>query len=267
MKYIINKIIVFDLTARVLMLKNDPQLAVELSKPASRLLSEFIECNNVTLIREDIIKRVWENYGFTPSKGNLNNGISELRKAFDSLGLNGEIIITVPRTGFRMEADIHPVLRFEEATSERETEAMKPVPSALPSFSRTRLLSRIRKLDDRVTTDKNHVLIVSSIFITMVAAMFFFTWPKSEPIRLVTTIGTCNIFGLNNAELSSDFTIDLSKMIESEGVNCINDSADIYYTNSMPGNNTLKVRFMAVCRGKGVNRYERCINYKFVKLR
>lgn len=265
MKYIINAIIVFDPVARDLVLKNEPQLAVELSKPASRLLSEFIEYNNVTLVREDIIKSVWEDYGFTPSKGNLSNSISELRKAFESLGLNKEIIITVPRTGFRMEADIHPIIKIEEATSERETETIKPAPTAPPPFSRTGLLSRIRKPAERATQQKSHLLIAGSIFITMVAAIVFFTWPKSEQIRLVTTIGMCNIFGLNNAKLPSDFTINVNNMIESEGVNCINESADIYYADPRPGNSLLKVRFMAVCRDDGASRYQNCTTYKAVK--
>ncbi len=114
MIYIINTIIAFDPVTRNLSLKNDAQLSVELSKPATRLLSELIEHNHATLLREDLIKSVWEDYGFSPSKGNLSNSISELRKAFTSLGLHQEIIITVPRTGFKLEAEIHPLVKYEK---------------------------------------------------------------------------------------------------------------------------------------------------------
>jgi DNA-binding winged helix-turn-helix (wHTH) protein len=265
MKYIINTIIVFDPVTRDLVLKNDPQLSVELSKPASRLLCEFIEYNNVTLVREDIIKSVWEDYGFTPSKGNLSNSISELRKAFESLGLNKEIIITVPRTGFKMEADIHPVIKDEEATSERVTEVIKPASTVPPPLTSTDVLSRIIKPVDRRIAQNSRPFIAGSVFITMIVGLIFFMWPKSEQIRLITTIGMCNIFGLNNTKPSSDFTINVNKMIEAEGVNCINESADIYYADPRPGNSLLKIRFMAVCRDNGTSKYQNCTNYKVVK--
>ncbi|WP_431225008.1 winged helix-turn-helix domain-containing protein [Serratia sp. L9] len=109
MNYIINLTITFDPENRALVLENDIQQSVELSKPATRLLSELINNNRVNLNRDDILKSVWEDYGFSPSNASLNNHISELRKALTSLGMNKNIIFTVPRVGFRMDAEIHPI--------------------------------------------------------------------------------------------------------------------------------------------------------------
>lgn len=53
-----------------------------------------------------MIARVWEEFGFTPSGNNLNKAVSELRKSFQSLGEGHELIVTVPRYGFRFDADV-----------------------------------------------------------------------------------------------------------------------------------------------------------------
>lgn len=49
---------------------------------------------------------MWEEFGFTPSGNNLNKAVSELRKSFQSLGEGHELIVTVPRYGFRFDADV-----------------------------------------------------------------------------------------------------------------------------------------------------------------
>lgn len=110
MKYIINLTIIFDPKGRELVLKNDSQLSLGLSKPATRLLNELVNNSNIDLSRDQLIKRVWEDYGFSPSNATLNNHISELRKAFESLGANKDIIITLPRLGFRLQAEIYPIV-------------------------------------------------------------------------------------------------------------------------------------------------------------
>lgn len=265
MIYIINTIIAFDPVTRHLSLKNDAQLSVELSKPATRLLSELIEHNHATLVREDLIKSVWEDYGFSPSKGNLSNSISELRKAFSSLGLHQEIIITVPRTGFKMEAEIHPVVKYEKEATKVVIDAMDPMPKA-PSLSMgARMLSRLEKLENREKKLEGRLLVAGSIGIAVIASIIFFMLPKSETLRLVTTIGMCNIYGLSNTKPPSDFASNVNKMVESQGIDCIDEAADIYYADSRPANSLLKVRFMAVCRNNGTSRYQHCTTYKIVK--
>ncbi|HBV2456313.1 TPA: hypothetical protein MDS26_005349, partial [Klebsiella pneumoniae] len=114
MKYIINFTITFDPDSRLLKLRNKDQLTIELSKPATRLLIELIKNNKNEMTRETLIKHVWEDYGFSPSSATLSNHISELRKAFEALGINKDILITVPRVGFKMEAEIHPETKNKE---------------------------------------------------------------------------------------------------------------------------------------------------------
>uniref|UniRef100_UPI001F5F12FA winged helix-turn-helix domain-containing protein n=1 Tax=Klebsiella variicola TaxID=244366 RepID=UPI001F5F12FA len=114
MKYIINFTITFDPDSRLLKLRNKYQLTIELSKPATRLLIELIKNNKNEMTRETLIKHVWEDYGFSPSSATLSNHTSELRKTFEALGINKDILITVPRVGFKMEAEIHPETKNKE---------------------------------------------------------------------------------------------------------------------------------------------------------
>lgn len=270
MKYIINLNLVFDPDARVLALKNDSNLSIDLSKPATRLLCELIINNNITLVREDIIKTVWVDYGFTPSHSSLSNHISELRKAFESLGLNKEIIITVPRTGFRMEAEIHPVTKPDEIVKDIAIE-VKDV-SAIDDahkFMNEQVLSQTNNRPDTVrklTHRKTYVLLAVGILLASVAVgITFFILPSKDTVTLVATKEKCNIYSLSNIKPPAEFIENVTNMIEAEGINCTGKAADIYYADKRQANDLLKLHFMAVCYTNSGSRYQNCTNYKVVK--
>lgn len=265
MKYIINLNLVFDVNTRTLTLKNDNHLSIELSKPATRLLCELINNNNTTLIREDIIRTVWIDYGFTPSSASLSNHISELRKAFESLGINKKIIITVPRTGFKMEADILPIIKHEEGISKQVEDVIKSGVPTPPILTYTHVRVRLKKLVFKAIKYKTNIIISATVFLTMLSGVIFFNFKKSENTHLITTIGVCNIYDLSNAKPPTDLVANAKSMIKSEGVDCIHSAADIYYTDARPMNNLFKVRFMAVCRYDGTKKYQNCTNYRIVK--
>ncbi|MDE9437870.1 helix-turn-helix domain-containing protein [Xenorhabdus bovienii] len=67
--------------------------------------------SNETLHREDLLRRVWEDYGFTRSNNSLDVAVSEIRKSFKSLGRDPKIIITIPKVGFRFEGAVDPVIK------------------------------------------------------------------------------------------------------------------------------------------------------------
>lgn len=111
MKYIINLTISFDLDSRKLSLYDDERIFIELTKPATRLLMELIKNNRINTSREELLNNVWLNYGFAASNAGLNNYISELRKSFVTLEMNREVIITIPKIGFRLDADIQTIAK------------------------------------------------------------------------------------------------------------------------------------------------------------
>lgn len=106
MFFICNNSLLFDPESHAISLVGQPESVLTLSAPAVRLLQEFIKHRGRDLSRDELIARVWEAFGFTPSGNNLNKAVSELRKSFQSLGEGHEFIVTVPRYGFRFEADV-----------------------------------------------------------------------------------------------------------------------------------------------------------------
>ncbi|MDK4547931.1 winged helix-turn-helix domain-containing protein [Enterobacter roggenkampii] len=106
MFFICNNSLLFDPEAHVISIVGQPESVLTLSAPAVRLLQEFIRHKGRDLSREELITRVWEEFGFTPSGNNLNKAVSELRKSFHALGDSHDYIVTVPRFGFRFDADV-----------------------------------------------------------------------------------------------------------------------------------------------------------------
>lgn len=106
MFFICNNSLLFDPEAHTVSVVGEPESVLTLSAPAVRLLQEFIRHKGSELSREELITRVWQEFGFTPSGNNLNKAISELRKSFQALGEHHELIVTIPRYGFRFDADV-----------------------------------------------------------------------------------------------------------------------------------------------------------------
>lgn len=138
MFFICNNSLLFDPEAHALSLVGQPESVLTLSAPAVRLLQEFIKHKGRDLSREELITRVWEEFGFTPSGNNLNKAVSELRKNFQALGEGHEFIVTVPRFGFRFEADVifQPTESAPPAVPEAAPEPAVEQPAGYKRLSR-----------------------------------------------------------------------------------------------------------------------------------
>ncbi|MBL5825859.1 winged helix-turn-helix domain-containing protein [Serratia fonticola] len=249
-------------------MKNDTLLSIELTKPAGRLLCELIENNRNTLSKDVIIQNVWVNYGFAASKANLSNHISELRKAFVNLGLDSDVIITVPKVGFRMEAEIHPVVKAEKILKEVTIEERSTVIVDEPTtFINERTLSQpeSRTEKSRKTVKLNIIIIVITLLLASAAGVAFILLPKRDVVPLVTTIGQCNIYSLNSVESPADFIKTATTQMESEKIDCTQESIDIYYADYRRNNAQLKISFMSVCKNRDGTHYKNCTNYKYIK--
>jgi DNA-binding winged helix-turn-helix (wHTH) protein len=269
MKYIINLTVTFDPDNRLLTLKGDTQQSVELSKPATRLLSELINNNKINLIREDILKNVWEDYGFSPSNASLNNHISELRKAFTSLGINKDIIFTVPRVGFRMDAEIHPIQKIitEQALSDDITTISERLNVNSDGAS-----AEIGEPKDRgslyLSLKKHRMLsfvLALLLLLTTLIGMTTLIHTKKESISFLVTHEKCNIYNLNDNQPDKDYTAKIIKEMTEEGIDCSRKDLDVFYAEAHPDNERLRVRLLAACSKIDTARYKNCLNYKSVE--
>jgi DNA-binding winged helix-turn-helix (wHTH) protein len=115
-----------------------------LSNQATRLLTEFIKGTKTPLAKEVLLKKVWEDYGLTPSNNNLYMAVSEIRKAFISLGVNETIISTIPKTGFVFSAQVDILESTpEEKIPPREKHEIFNKKAILTLISLTTLLATI----------------------------------------------------------------------------------------------------------------------------
>ena len=79
---------------------------IELSATSTRLLSCLLQYRGDIISRVDIFQTVFEQYGARPSNSNLNQYISSLRRSLSDLGIEKNVIITVPRIGFKISNEI-----------------------------------------------------------------------------------------------------------------------------------------------------------------
>lgn len=107
---------------------------VELSQTSTRLLAELLNHHGDLLSRNEIFQSVFDKYGARASNSNLNQYISTLRRNLCDLGVEKEIIVTVPRIGFKIS---------EEAIINNDREYKTPfldekLPDVTPEYSKTR---------------------------------------------------------------------------------------------------------------------------------
>ncbi|MCA2024384.1 winged helix-turn-helix domain-containing protein [Enterobacter sp. K16B] len=122
-----NKQIIFDSDMCTLGLEDSQDELIQISNPTKRLLLLLIAHKGEAIKREVIFKKVWDDYGMVSSNNNLNQCVSKLRKIMKNLGMDEEVIVTVPKIGFMLHQQVdvekcsEPVDVIEDVPSETET--------------------------------------------------------------------------------------------------------------------------------------------------
>lgn len=123
--YTINGRITFIPQRGALILIADETKTVSLNMPASRCLLLLIQQDGNTVARETFFEEVWIKHGSQVTSNGFYQNISLLRRAFKELGMEGDIIITQPRVGVRLDATIS-VMEAEPCEMEQALAAEKP---------------------------------------------------------------------------------------------------------------------------------------------
>lgn len=166
---------------------------------------------NEVLNRDYLVKRVWEDYGFTSSNNSLYVAVSEIRKAFSSLGKSPQIITTIPKVGFRFEGVVFPVSVDQKAMTTPNKIENKTGCSAI--LTRKATFSIIIM-----------VVLFLAIFIHMNGKNKLHT--DVEYKKLIYKDNLCNIYTLGNHVYDKN---DIKKDIERELLNCEKQRVDIFY--------------------------------------
>ncbi|CAI1526368.1 MAG: winged helix-turn-helix domain-containing protein [Serratia marcescens] len=266
MKYIIDKFVIFDSNSLTLHLYDNSQVTTRLTKPATRLLLELIQNNRTSMARDDLFKKVWLTHGFTASNAGLNNYISELRKAFSLLGHDREIIITIPKLGFRLEAvidlfdsNIEPSgaanAADEQGSSENNDAPLETTPEdqSIPERSPSFLHQKV-------------IIFSATIILGIIVAVVILKMTNQDnyPYQKIATLDQCEIYGLGKLQhnLNNELTVRISGLLKHEEVDCKNIPSDVFYLEDRITTNSVRADLVSVCSKTGSHHYDTCFNIK-----
>lgn len=264
MEYIINNAVIFGTDTKLLSLCDTPEIFTELSNPATRLLTTLIMSNTQHLSRDLLLKEVWEEYGFTSSYSLLSNHISELRKAFTNLGVTTEIIITIPRIGFKLEADIAPWNRDEVLMAEMPTKDIQasglehPITADVEEIGTVSIKS-VKWKPPRLRLNMKNVLLVLSALLAAGSFLYNDVLSNNGDAKLIDVYNKCHIYQIGDAS-NINFNNIITQIIAKK-IDCLKDKTDIFYIESQPSSRPLNVRLLSACiKGNGAG-YRSCTNY------
>ena len=107
MKYLLADAIIYDNEDGSLSLKGEESDEHQtLTSTANYIFSLLIAHHGMVVDRETFLQDVWDERGLTGSNNSLNQYISILRKLLDNMAPGTTFIITVPKTGFMLNAEI-----------------------------------------------------------------------------------------------------------------------------------------------------------------
>lgn len=138
--FLLNGTVVFWPERNVLHAKSDETKRIALSNPATRCLLLLIQRQGQVIERDYFFEHVWFINGAQVTNNTFYQNISLLRRAFKELGLNEELIVTVPKVGIRLEPQLEIQEQEPEATlcNEPITPPVTPVEKTLkPPHKRT----------------------------------------------------------------------------------------------------------------------------------
>ena len=105
--FLINETVLFEPDARRLCsLAGYPARAVILHGPVSECLLQLLEQNEQLLTQRYLFAAVWEKQGAIVTTNALYQTIASIRKALKSAGLEENVIITIPKAGFKSVAQL-----------------------------------------------------------------------------------------------------------------------------------------------------------------
>lgn len=126
MKYLLADSLVYDDEDGTLTLQNDDAAESQtLTHTAQIILNLLIIHHGMVVERETFLQEVWDNRGLHGSSNSLNQYISILRKMFAALVPDNLFIVTVPKVGFMLSADITVVPLSPEPAASKPGKARR----------------------------------------------------------------------------------------------------------------------------------------------
>lgn len=98
--------------------------SITLPLTASLIFSYILSRQGEIIERSELFENIWGKYGQAPSNNTLTQYISLIRRSLHHLGLPSEIIITIPKTGFKVPMEIELVVKDPLISSSSKTQIL-----------------------------------------------------------------------------------------------------------------------------------------------
>ncbi|MFD3232284.1 winged helix-turn-helix domain-containing protein [Rahnella aceris] len=277
MYFVLNKVIKFTPATNELCLALDVANCILISNAASRLLAELIKNANEISLRDEILQKVWEEYGYTSSHNSLYMAVSEIRKSFSALGYSKEMLITVPKVGIKLVANIDifelaksrdytttAVASFPVAESHASVSECQPDNLTEPLNDQRQVLPDLLH-EDVANEDKScfRWFILCSILLVGLGLLFVQHHNKFKINKLdqydFFQFQSCRVYIINT---SVGYNINVLKekaikTINNNHIDCNGPSKSIYFQDNFVRSGMLSEHTLGVCsRSSGKNRCE-----------
>lgn len=227
MKFSFNQQVIFDSDTGTLFLVDAPDDPVQISSPTKRLLLLLVCHRGEVIHREVIFKKVWDDFGMISSNNNLNHCISKLRRILRNLGLEDEVITTVPKMGFMFHQQIAVEL-LPEPVEEVLDEHFADLSSDSHHAESDETTHAHANAASSLRANKLSLLTLSASLMALVATLGFWYQHRPEDRREIYLgeAGSCNVL-VSTPVLKSDdpesFKKGLLKYAQSLNPQCRSD--------------------------------------------
>lgn len=217
----------------------EKQESINISVIASQILAKLIEDQGHVVERETFFSEIIDRFGAASTNNNLNQYISNIRKQIHYLGIENEIIQTVPRVGFMIPLSIKVI----------EQHANSHVILSPHTNKNTNLKVSLQRLWAIAMI----IIIFSSITRFWKEKTNVIAW-NEYPQVVATPINndkSCQFFILQSGisyRKDDDFD-SVSKLVKIEDLTCDKGVNTRYYIYQSPINNSRYRRFVLKCTG------------------
>ncbi|CAI1995411.1 Glycopeptide resistance-associated protein R [Serratia fonticola] len=213
MKYKLNDRIIFDVDSGTLSLSDLFDDTVTISNPSKRLLQLLIVHQGDAVSREVIFKKVWDDYGMISSNNNLNQCVSKLRRVIKALGIDEEVIVTVPKVGFMLHSEIQIV----SCEDEKDT----PILDAEPPVSAAKTIPEVVGKVFSCASLRYGWGIVGFVCVVLAGIAFYIFNPSIRQESYLGKSGNCAVF-MSNSTVRADpaFSDDVLVQVARQKIQC-----------------------------------------------
>ncbi|WP_333501598.1 winged helix-turn-helix domain-containing protein [Kluyvera genomosp. 2] len=198
MKYLLADAIVYDNEDGSLTLHSEGSESQTLTCTAQTILNLLIAHHGMVVEREVFLQQVWDDRGLRGSSNSLNQYISILRKLLAGLVPERLFIVTVPKVGFMLSADIAIVPLGEP----------EPAPVAVPAPAQAPIVVKSAGRQKRNWIDG---VLTAAVLVFCTAALIWNAQRQQFTPHLLTHIGSCPVYTLT--PLSDVFTERAKRLV------------------------------------------------------